>query len=88
MQKLSLIAVLTAFFACGTALGAHARDTEKTARQGQVSIGISDGTKPWHEDFNVLSVSSVPVLKIAEGELALKYTLATYNPFFYPPVVF
>jgi len=51
MQKLSLIAVLTAFFACGTALDAHARDTEKTARQGQVSIGVSDGTKPWH-DFN------------------------------------
>jgi len=71
MQKLSLIAVLTAFFACGTALGAHARDTEKTAQQGQVAVEVSNETKTWLEDFNVLLTSHVPK-SIAEEEVSAK----------------
>jgi len=69
MKKFSSIAVLTAFFVCGIALGAHARDVEKIARQGLVSVEISNETVPWH-DFNILPVSSVPDFKAEKAEPA------------------
>jgi len=70
MKSLSLTAVLTAFFACGTALGAHARDGEKISQQGLVSVEVSSEGKSW-QDFNVLSVSTVPT-SIAEEEETAK----------------
>jgi len=58
MTKFSSIVVLTAFFVCGIALGAHARDVEKIAQQGPVSVEVSNEAEAWH-DFNILPVSAV-----------------------------
>jgi len=74
MVKSSLTAVLTAFLACGIALGAHARGVEKTVQHGQVSIEASNETESGH-DSNVLLVSAVPDVKAEEEQLPLQCTV-------------
>jgi len=75
MKNLSLIAVLTAFLTCGFTLGAHARDVEKIARQGQVSVEIPNETESWHNS-EILLVSRVPK-SIAEEESAKEQCTVT-----------
>jgi len=74
MKNLSLTAVLTAFFASAIALGAHARDVEKIAQQGQVSVEIPNEGESWH-GLNVLLASSVPSFKVAEEALPQQCTV-------------
>jgi len=74
MKNLSLIAVLTAFFACGIAPGAHARNTEKVAQQGAVSVEVSSEGESW-QDFNVLLTSHVPNIKAEEEGLPEQCTV-------------
>jgi len=73
MKNVSLIAVMTAFLACGIALGAHARDTEKIAQQGQVSIEVSNEGE-LSESVGFPLVSAVPKYLVEVAELLYECT--------------
>jgi len=57
MKNLSIIAVLTAFFVCAIALGAHARDVEKITQPGQILIEVSNETEDRH-GFDVPNIKA------------------------------